>query len=79
MKKDKKDILWKANYRYDFDRDLFINRAAKKAFSLEFVDDKPESELMRRIKEKTARNGWTFYFNSPPSGGVKRELERVLG
>jgi hypothetical protein len=75
----KKDILWEANYRYNFDRDLYINRAAKKAFSLEFVDDKSEEELRRRIEESTGGNGWTFYFNFPPSEGVKRELESVLG
>lgn len=79
MKADKKDILWEANYRYDFDRDLFINREARKAFSLEFVSDKTEQELRQRIEERTARNGWTFYFNSPPSSGAMRELERALG
>lgn len=79
MKTDKKDILWKANYRYDFDRDLFINREARKAFSLEFVSDKTEQELQQRIEERTASNGWTFYFNSAPSSGAMRELERALG
>jgi hypothetical protein len=74
----KKDILLKANYRYNFDRDLFYNRKVKKAFSLEFVDDQSEEEIRRRIEEGTGRNGWKFYFNSPPSEGVKRELERVL-
>lgn len=75
----KSDILFEANYRYNFDRDLWINREAKKAFSIEFVDDEPEQEIVRRIGEPTGGNGWTFYFNLPPSDGVKRELERVLG
>jgi hypothetical protein len=75
----KKDILWEADYRYNFDRDLFVNRTVKKAFSLEFVDDKDEVEIRRRIGESTNGAGWTFYFNSNPSEGVKRELERVLG
>ena len=75
----KKDILKEADYRYNFDRDIYFNRKAKKAFSLEFVDDKPEEELVRRIRESTSSAGWTFYFNSIPSEGVKRELERVLG
>jgi len=75
----KKDILKNAQYWYDFDRDLFYNRTAKKAFSLEFVDDKPEEEILRRMHESTNGSGWTFYFNSGPSDGVKRELERVLG
>ena len=75
----KKDILWEADYRYDFDRDLFINRAAKKAFSIEFVDDHPEDELRQLIREDTNGNGWKFYFNVPPTEGTQRELERVLG
>ncbi len=75
----KKEILWEANYRYNFDRDIYFNRKDRKAFSLEFVDDKPEDEIRRRIRESTNESGWTFYFNSPPSEGVKRELERVLG
>ena len=75
----KKDILKEAQYWYNFDRDIFYNRKAKKAFSLEFVDDYPEKEIRQRIEENTNGNGWTFYFNSPPSEGVKRELERVLG
>ena len=49
----KKDILLKAGYTYNFDRDLYINRAAKKAFSLEFVDDKPEEELAQRVQENS--------------------------
>ena len=74
----KKDILREANYLYNFDRALYINRAAKKAFSLEFVDDNPEEELARRISESTGDNGWKFYFNLEPSEAVKRELERSL-
>lgn len=74
-----KDILKEAEYWFNFDRALFYNRKAKKAFSLEFVDDKPEDEIRRRIGENTNGNGWTFYFNSPPTESVKRELERMLG
>lgn len=75
----KKDILVSAGYRYNFDRDLFVNRDVKKAFSLEFVNDHPEDELVQRIRENKDENGWQFYFNSEPSDGVRRELERVLG
>lgn len=75
----KKDILLEANYRYNFDRDIYFNRAAKKAFSLEFVDDKSEDELRQRIGENTDGSGWKFYSNSQLSESVKRELERVLG
>uniref|UniRef100_E6QKF0 Uncharacterized protein n=1 Tax=mine drainage metagenome TaxID=410659 RepID=E6QKF0_9ZZZZ len=74
----KKDILKEADYRYDFDRDMYFNREAKKAFSLEFVADTPEQELAKHIEETLNPIGWTFYFNSPPSESVQRELERLL-
>lgn len=75
----KRDILRQANYRYNFDRDVYFNPAAKKAFSLEFVDDKDEDEILRRIEEDTGGRQWRFYFNIEPSEGVKRVLESVLG
>jgi len=75
----KRDILQQANYRFNFDRALYVNRAVKKAFSLEFIDDHPEEELLRRIQENTTGEEWKFYFNSEPTAGVKRALESVLG
>jgi hypothetical protein len=74
----KRDVLLKANYIYNFDRDLYVNRGAKKAFSVEYVDDHPEEEIVSHIAENTNGSGWTFYFNSPPTEGSRRELERVL-
>ncbi len=75
----KKDILLGADYRYNFDRDIYFNRKAKKAFSLEFVDDKDETVIRQSIQEPTDGSVWKFYFNSDPSEGVKRILEQVLG
>ena len=75
----KSDILRQANYRYNFDRALYINREAKKAFSVEFVDDNSTDEIVCRIRENTNGSGWKFYFNIEPSEGVQRELERILG
>jgi hypothetical protein len=79
MEMKKSDILWQADYRYNFDRDLWVNRKAKKAFSVEFVDDKSEKEIASHIEESTNGNGWTFYFNIAPSEGVRRSLESLLG
>ena len=75
----KKDIMLEADYRYNFDRDIYFNRNARKAFSLEFVDDKDEAKLRQSIQEPNHGNGWKFYFNSEPSESVKRILEQVLG
>ncbi|MGA7340312.1 MAG: hypothetical protein WBE72_13355 [Terracidiphilus sp.] len=74
----KSEILFAANYRYNFDRDLYVNPASKKAFSLEFVDDHTPEEVLRRIEEPTDHAAWTFYFNAGPSDGVRRLLEQDL-
>ncbi|HZB88161.1 MAG TPA: hypothetical protein VE291_05850 [Terracidiphilus sp.] len=76
--KKKSDILLDANYRYYFDRAMYVNRHAKKAFSVEYVDDHAEEQLRQRIQENTGGAKWKFYFNSPPSDGVQHELEREL-
>ena len=75
----KSQILQDAGYAYSFDRKIYINRGTKKAFSVEFVEDHSEAELQKHVREETHGNGWEFYFNSPPSQAVKRELEIVLG
>jgi hypothetical protein len=73
----KKQILEDAGYSYSFDRLIYINRNARKAFSTEFVDDHDEADLEARINEPPAGE-WRFYFNSPPSEAVKRELSAIL-
>jgi len=73
-----RDVLQQANYRYNFDRDLYVNHEARKAFSLEFVADTAEDEFAKHVREMNNGNGWTFYFNTQPSESVKRELERLL-
>ena len=74
----KSKILEDAGYDYSFDRKMYINRKTKKAFSVEFAEDHNEDELRGCINEDIQGEGWRFYFNSPPSEAVKRELERVL-
>jgi len=74
----KKQILQDAGYEYSFDRMIYFNRGTKKVFSVEFVEDHSEDELQRLISEKPKGEGWCFYFNSPPSKAVKRELESLL-
>jgi len=75
----KSKILEDAGYVYSFDRQAYVNRTAKKVFSIEFVEDHSDEELQNRIREDNRGRGWQFYFNSEPSEAVKRELESVLG
>jgi hypothetical protein len=74
----KTQILEDAGYAYSFDRLSYINRQTRKAFSLEFVQDHTESQLKACIDEPTSSQEWHFYFNSPPSEAVKRELSAVF-
>jgi hypothetical protein len=75
----KRQILEAAGYAYSFDRMIYINRDARKAFSEEFVEDNPEGDLEARINEPAPPAGeWRFYFNSDPSEAVKRELSALL-
>jgi hypothetical protein len=75
---EKVRLLDNAGYAYSFDRMMYINREAKKAFSVEFIDDNPEAEIESKIQEPTEATEWRFYTNLPVSPGTKKELERVL-
>lgn len=75
----KSQMLKGAGYTYNFDRMVYFNRGAKKAFSAEFVEDHSVDELRERIAEKTNGADWQFYSNSPLPSAVRRELESVLG
>jgi len=74
----KQEILEGAGYKYSFDRELYFNRDAKKAFSVEFIEDHSDAELKRRIEQLPGAE-WQFFFNNPPPDAVKRELATVLG
>lgn len=71
-------LLETAGFKYNFDRMMFINRQDKRAFSIEFVDDRPETEIELKIREPKSEAEWQFYTNSPMSEGMKKELVKVL-
>lgn len=66
----KDQILEDAGYRYNFERALYVNREAKKAFSIEFIEDNTDEQIKAGVEE-ASDNGWRFYFNSPPRGICK--------
>ena len=74
----KQHMLESAGYFYNFYRVVFVNREAKKVFSVQFVEDHDEEKLEQCIRQETDGK-WTFYFNSPPAESVKRQLETELG
>ncbi len=75
----KQEILNAGGYRYSFDRQLYFNRSAKKAFSVEFIEDNSEDEISRLIRDESPNAGWRFFFNTKPSSAVERELSGALG
>ncbi|MGO9084438.1 MAG: hypothetical protein ACLQBK_04360 [Candidatus Sulfotelmatobacter sp.] len=75
----KRQILEDAGFAYSFDRLSYINREARKVFSLEFVEDHSEADLRACISEPAPPGDWRFYFNSPPSDAVKREFSAIVG
>jgi len=74
----KEELLESSGYRYRFDRMIYFNRDARRAFSLEFVEDHSQQEI-QKLLETPATNEWVFHFNEPPSDRVKRELAEALG
>lgn len=74
----KQQILEHEGYRYHFDRQVYFNRKARQAFSVEFVEDSTEEELSQLIHEETRSGGWRFRFITPPSDAVKREIVDAL-
>ncbi|MGC2450195.1 MAG: hypothetical protein WA477_21275 [Candidatus Sulfotelmatobacter sp.] len=74
----KTQLLEGAGYAYSFDRLSYINRDARKVFSIEFVQDHDEAELGARISDPVPLGEWRFYFNTEPSETVKRELTDLL-
>ncbi len=74
----KTQILERAGYKYNFDREVYFNREAKKVFSVNFIEDKNEEQLEECIVNNTGETDWQFFFNSEPSKAVKQELKAVL-
>lgn len=72
----KSELLRSAGYRYNFEMMHYVNRKERKAFSVEFIEDKDQTELERCILEKPKESGWHFFFNDPPSDSVRKLLEK---
>ena len=78
--KEKMRILEAAGYHYNFERELYISRPERKAFSVEFIEDSTEERLRAALATPAALPGdWDFKFNTAPSPSVKRQLVAILG
>ena len=70
MQSAKEPILRTNGYVYNFDRMVYYNRLAKKAFSVEWLEDHTEDELKRKLEERNGADDWKLYLNACPSKSV---------
>ena len=72
---EKKDILKENGFEYNFERELYYNKALKKIFSIEIIMEKDPSWLKEKIKEQNEPGSqWAFYFSSEPREDVKNDI-----
>ena len=77
---DKEPILKAAGYVYNFDRMAYYNRATRKAFSVEGVDDNRVEDLRRALDEPNDSGGWQLYAEPrPPQSVINEFLAEING
>lgn len=76
---EKDEILRSAGFRYHFDRMAYVNREAKKIFSVEAVEDHPEEWVREMIAQENDSGDWRFFFDQPPSPAVIQAFLAELG
>jgi hypothetical protein len=74
----KEQLLKTSGYSYNFDRELYLNRKLKKAFSVEFIEDHSEEVIAKAIDEP-ASGRWQFFLNDGLPPGAEGELAKLLG
>jgi len=75
---DKEPILKAARYVYNFDRMAYYNRGARKAFSIEWVEDHTEDELRRAVEEPNDSDEWQVYAEPrPPQRVIDKFLAEI--
>ncbi|PYQ27170.1 MAG: hypothetical protein DMF56_21670 [Acidobacteria bacterium] len=68
MRTQKEPVLKARAYVYNFDRMVYVNRAEKKAFSVDWLEDHSDDELQQALDERNS--DWRLYLNSEPSQAV---------
>lgn len=71
---EKGRILKAERYVYNFERLAYYNRARKKVFTVEWVDDHNPSELRQALDEPNDSEGWKVYSDPLPSQRVINEF-----
>jgi hypothetical protein len=67
---EKEALLTKAGFRYDLDRMGYLNRATRKIFSWEVLEERPKEWIVEKIAEPNADGSWRFYTTRPLAPSV---------
>jgi len=92
MRSQKEPLLRSLGYVYNFDRMVYFNRMAKKAFSVEWLEDHTDEELRRALGERNGaeaadvvaagdRGEWRLYVSGrkPSESVIETFLAEVNG
>ena len=77
---DKELILKTARYVYNFDRMAYYNRATRKAFTVEWVEDNDVDDLQHALAEPNDSDDWQLYAEPrPPQSVINEFLAEING
>jgi hypothetical protein len=75
---EKRELLGELGFRWLFDRDVFVNREARKIASYEYVEDHHVNDIRDELSQPSPPNGWMVSFNEPPAPGVVEQIIRQV-
>ena len=79
LAKEKKDVLFKMNFAYDFDGDMFVHLQRRMALSFDAVSDMPLDELKGVLSRKARPKDIEVRFRGEPPEGLRELLIERYG
>ena len=76
---EKRQILDAAGFVYEFYREVYVNRKAKKIISMDFIEEHSARQLGLALQRANDGTDWQFLFMDDPPPSVKHQLETALG
>ncbi|HVR38712.1 MAG TPA: hypothetical protein VMU84_06425 [Thermoanaerobaculia bacterium] len=69
--KTKEELLREGGYRYNYIRLVYLNRADRKVFSVDWLDDHSEEELAAELNSRNDTGDWQIYSSGVVSESVR--------
>jgi hypothetical protein len=77
---EKRQLLGELGFHWIFDRDVFVNRDARKIASYEYVADHHLEDIREELSQPSPPGSWEISFNEPPLPGViEAIIQQVSG